>query len=278
MVITGQATVIAHIGWPTNSFKAPMIYNPWLAAKGIDAVVVPLGVEASDFPELLRPLFTIRNMRGALITMPHKVTTAGLVDELSVTAQVAGACNAILRRPDGLLLGDMFDGIGFVRAMQSKGRKISGGRALIVGCGGVGSAIAASLAEAGIADLGLFDARASIADALARRLRQHYPIVRTATGSCDPDGHDIVVNATPLGMQPGDKLPVDVTRIAPGTYVGEVVMIPTMTPLLQAAQKIGCPIQVGTDMLFEMIPFYLKFFSFGDTTASELRAIARLGD
>ena len=78
--------------------------------------------------------------------MPHKVTTTHLVDEITTTARIAGACNAVLRRPDGSLLGDMFDGAGFVRGVERKGRRIAGARALVVGCGGVGSAIAASLA------------------------------------------------------------------------------------------------------------------------------------
>jgi len=275
-VITGRTTVIAHIGWPTESFKAPMIYNPWFDAQGIDAVVVPLGVEAADYPGLFRPLFQIRNMHGALVTMPHKVTTAGLVDEVTTTAQIAGACNAVLRRPDGSLLGDMFDGAGFVRGVERKGRAIAGARALVVGCGGVGSAIAASLAAAGPVEIGLFDPAAESAAALADRLRQHYPALQVATGSNDPAGFDIVVNATPLGMKAGDLLPVDPARINEGAFVGEVVMREEHTPLLRAAMARGCTVQVGTDMLFEMIPAYLEFFGFGTGTPEDLRRVARL--
>ena len=86
-----------------------------------------------------------------------------------------------------------------------------------------------------------------------------------------------MVNATPMGMNEGDALPVDIDRVAPGTFVGEVVMKEEYTPLLRAARAKGCPVQVGTDMLFEMIPAYLEFFGFGTSTAEELRATARLG-
>ena len=275
-MITGRTTVIGHLGWPTKSFKAPMIYNPWFDTSGIDAVVVPLGIEAADYPDLFRPLFRIRNMHGALVTMPHKVTTAGLVDELTPTAQVAGACNAVLRRSDGSLLGDMFDGAGFVRGVERKGRPIAGARALVVGCGGVGCAIAASLAAAGLAGIGLFDPAPGSAAALADRLRQHYPALDVALGSNDPAGYDILVNATPLGMRPGDPLPVDPARIGAGTFVGEVVMKEEHTPLLRAALQKGCTVQVGTDMLFEMIPAYLEFFGFGTATPEALRQVARL--
>jgi shikimate dehydrogenase len=275
-MITGKTRVIAHLGYPTEAFKAPMIYNPWFEMKGIAAVVVPMGIEVADYPDLLRPLFRITNLLGALVTMPHKVTTSGLVDELSTTAKVAGACNAILRRPDGSLLGDMFDGAGFVRGVERKGRKIAGSRVLVVGSGGVGSAIAASLAAAGPSAMGLFDATPASAEALAQRLAQHYPALQLSTGSNDPDGYDIIVNATPLGMKDNDKLPFDIDRIAPETFVGEVVMKEEFTPLLRAAKAKGCMVQVGTDMLFEQIPAYLEFFGFGSSTPEELREVATL--
>lgn len=275
-MITGRTKVIAHLGYPTEAFKAPMIYNPWFEQQGIEAVVVPMGVQVTDYPDLLRSLFRITNLHGALVTMPHKVTTTRLVDELTTTAQIAGASNAILRRADGSLLGDMFDGTGFVRGMQRKGQGVSGARALVVGCGGVGSAIAASLAAAGLAGIGLFDATAGSAAGLGDRLRQHYPALDVRTGSNDPAGFDIVVNATPLGMREGDPLPVDAERIAKGAFVGEVVMKEEYTPLLRAAMAKGCPVQVGTDMLFEMIPAYLEFFGFGTSTPEQLRAVAQL--
>jgi shikimate dehydrogenase len=199
-----------------------------------------------------------------------------LLDEVTPTVRVAGSCNAILKRADGSLLGDMFDGAGFVRGVRRKGRRIEGARALVVGCGGVGSAIAASLAGAGIAMLGLFDANGPSAEALARRLRDHYPSIDVRTGSSDPAGYDIVVNATPLGMRDEDPLPFDVARLAPEAFVGEVVLKHEMTPLLRAASARGCAFQVGTDMLFEQIPAYLEFFGFPSTTPEALRALARL--
>jgi shikimate dehydrogenase len=146
----------------------------------------------------------------------------------------------------------------------------------VVGCGGVGSAIAASLAAAGLSAIGLFDPATSAAEALADRLRQHYPALEVRTGSKDPVGYDVVVNATPLGMKPGDPLPVDISRITPNTFVGEVVMKEEFTPLLRAAMEKGCAVQVGTDMLFEMIPAYLEFFGFGTSTPEELRSVATI--
>ena len=163
-MINGNTEIIAHIGFPTHAFKAPMIYNPWFEKAGVNAVVVPMGCQTPDCPVFLRSLFKLTNIRGALITMPHKVSTVGLVDELLPSAAIAGACNAVRLGADGQLQGDMFDGEGFVRGVLRKGVKLRGARALVVGSGGVGSAIAASLAAAGAAAISLFDVQAAAAD------------------------------------------------------------------------------------------------------------------
>ena len=275
-MICGTTALIAHIGYPTAAFKAPMIYNPYFEREGIDAVVVPMSVQAADFPQVLAALFKLTNVRGALITMPHKVSVVELLDEVTATVKIAGSCNAILRRPDGSLLGEMFDGAGFVRGVLRKGLKLQGARVLVVGCGGVGSAIAASLASAGIGAITLFDALPSSAEGLGARLKQHYPKLDVKTGSNDPAGVDLAVNATPLGMNEGDALPMDMSRLAPTTFVGEVVMKAEMTAFLKAAKARGCAVQVGSDMLFEQIPAYLEFFGFPTTTPEVLRSVARL--
>ncbi len=275
-MINGNTELIAHLGFPTHSFKAPLIYNPYFESIGVNAVVMPMGCQPDAFPEMLRNLFRLTNIRGALITMPHKVSTVDLLDEVTPTVRVAGACNAVKRLPDGRLVGDMFDGEGFVRGVLRKGHVLVDSSALVVGCGGVGSAIAASLAAAGVARLALFDVQAASAETLAQRLRTEYPKLVVETGSRDPAGFNLVVNCTPLGMKAGDPLPIDMERLSPSTFVGEVVMTTEMTAFLTAAQARGCKIQIGTDMLFEMIPAYLEFFGFPTATADALRAVARV--
>ena len=276
LAINGNTEIIAHIGFPTHAFKAPMIYNPWFQKAGVNAVVVPMGCRAEHYPDFLRSVFKLANIRGALVTMPHKVTTIGLLDDVLPTAAIAGACNAVRLGPNGQLQGDMFDGEGFVRGVLRKGLKLKGASALVVGSGGVGSAIAASLAAAGIARLGLFDVNAASANGLADRLRTRYPALQVNTGSNDPAGFDLVVNGTPLGMNAGDPMPLDVSRISASTFVGEVVMKSEMTAFLAAAKARGCAVQVGSDMLFEQIPAYLEFFGWPSTTPEELRAISTL--
>jgi shikimate dehydrogenase len=274
MRIDGNTDIIAHIGWPTYSFQSPLIYNPYFERASIKALVVPMGCKREHFAAFLPSVFLLENVRGALITMPHKVSVVSLLDEVTPMVRVAGACNAVKRGFDGRLYGDMFDGEGFVRGVQRKGFKVVDQRALVVGAGGVGSAIVASLAAHGIGEIALYDIDTAGCEALADRIRANFPLVKVSMGSNDPAGFDLVVNATPLGMKAGDPLPVDVNRLDAHTFVGEVVMAQEVTAFLAAARARGCRTQVGTDMLYEQIPAYLEFFDFPTTTAEHLREVS----
>jgi shikimate dehydrogenase len=277
MILDGHTRIIAHIGDPTESFKAPLIYNPYFDSIGLNMAVVPMGVSKAQGAGALPAIFRMTNVDGALITMPHKVSVVPMLDHISPAVKVAGACNAVRRRPDGTLEGDMFDGEGFALGVLNKGQAIAGQKILIVGAGGVGSAIAAALAARRPAAISLYDVTASAMHKLAESLAEHFPGIAIETGSSDPAEHDIVVNATPLGMNDNDPLPLDVTRLTPSTFVGEVVMKEQMTPLLTEAHKRGCRFQIGLDMLFEMIPAYLDFFDIPSTTPANLRALAQIG-
>lgn len=276
-MLDGTTALLLHLGHPTRSFTAPLIYNPWFDDVGANARVVPLGVRPEEFALAFGPLMRASNVRGALITMPYKVPVLGMVDVIRPGARIAGAGNAVRVDDDGRLVADMFDGAGFVAGMRRHGREIAGCSALVVGAGGVGSAIAASLAANGAAAVGVFDIRPAPAQRLAARLREQYPGVSVRHGSNDPAGHDVVVNATPLGMRDGDHLPVDVSRVDPSAFIGDVVLSRATTPFVAAARRRGCQAMVGTDMLFEQIPAYLDFFGFGPApTPERLRELARL--
>jgi len=277
-VINGLTRLIAHIGHPTHTFKSPLIYNPYFEAAGINAVVVPMDCTAANFAQVLQAVFSLGNTIGALITMPHKVAVVDLLAEVTATVRVAGACNAVRQTADGRLEGDMFDGEGFVRALNCKGFKAAGQRALIIGAGGVGCAIAASLAGAGVSAIALFDTNPMAVDALANRLRSYYPKLPVTVGTRDPAGFDLVVNASPVGMNDNDPFPLDIARLSANSFVGEVVLKREATPLVAAARSLGCPTLVGTDVLFEQIPAYLEFFGLPTTTAANLRSLALLDD
>lgn len=275
-MIRGTTRLVAHFGDPIAPVKAPMIYNPYFERKGIDVVVVPMGIGSEDYPATLRAMFRVTNMLGAIITMPHKRSTVGLLDDCSPRVHVAGSCNAIVRRPDGTLFGDLFDGLGFVASLVRNGLQVTGARCLVIGAGGAGSAIAAGLATAGAGTLVIHDIAPEATAALITRLRRHHPRVDASAGSNDPSGFDLVVNASSLGMTADDVMPVDVARLEAASFVADVVMKPEVTPLLAAARERGCRTQPGIDMLFEQIPLYLELFGLGRASSDELRAVARL--
>lgn len=268
-MIGGRTTLIAHLGYPTDTFASSALCNPWFDRNGIDAAVIPMSARAEGYPDLFRSLFSLTNLRGALVTMPHKVTTMELVDEVSPAAAIAGATNAVVKREDGSLVADQFDGAGFVRALVRKGFDPSGKRVMIIGTGGVGSAIAASLAAARVGELSLVNRRSASAEELSRRLGTHYPDMATTFGSRDPHGFDLIVNATSLGAQPSDRLPLDLHGVESTTFVADVVNKPGLTPFLVSARERGCRIQAGRDMLLEMVPAYLAFFGYEGATAED---------
>lgn len=275
-MIGGGTRLVPLFGRPIASVKAPMIYNPWFARHGVDAVVVPFDCGPDDYPDLVRRTLRLRNVAGVIATMPHKVTSFALADRPSARARVAGSANALRLARDGAIEADMFDGEGFVGAMSARGVSPVGRSALVVGAGGVGSAIAASLAEAGVRELALHDPNEPGREALAERLKAAWPALRLSIGSSDPSGFDIVVNASPLGMRADDPLPIEVEALSPSTFVGEVVMAREITPLLEAARARGCVCQVGTDMLFAQVPAYLDFYGFGRPGVDELRRLATI--
>ena len=124
-MLNGNTKIIAHIGYPTTTFKSPMIYNPWFDARAINAAVIPLGVKSEDFGRAFPEICRFTNFHGALITMPHKVSVIALLDEVSTAVKVAGSCNAVGRDSDGRLIGDMFDGEGFVRGVARHGGSLA---------------------------------------------------------------------------------------------------------------------------------------------------------
>ena len=244
-MISGTTALVAHMGYPTHTFKSPLICNPWFEKNGVDAVVVPMGIKAEDYPDFFRSVFTLTNIRGALVTMPHKVTTMELVDEISPTAEIAGATQrrsaaggrvasrrSVRRRrfcPRRVAQGIRPVRETRARCRQRRRRFTDRGRS-----GGPRTG----------RDRLVRSARAA-SEALAQRIGKHYPDVKVAIGSKDPEGYDLIVNATPIGMKDGDPLPVDIDRITPGSYVGDVVLKADITPFLQAAKDKGCTIQVG---------------------------------
>ena len=274
--VSGTTQVFPVVAWPVEQVKAPAIYNAYFTKHGIDAVCVPMCVAPDDYVAFARAMMRASNVGGLCISIPHKPMTLCLADVVTQAAATAGAANAMYRNADGQVVADMIDGEGFVRALDLTTRSqfdYSVNSALVVGCGGVGSAIAASLAGRGIAALGLIDIDSTMAERLASSLRSRYPGVEISTQAAEESRFDLMVNGTPLGMQPGDRMPFSLERAKPTAVIADCGMKTEMTELLRVAQSRGHPIQRGKEMLFEQAPLYMDRFGWPGTTADEFRAL-----
>jgi shikimate dehydrogenase len=204
-------------------------------------------VAPAHFDELVVALKRAQNIDGMIITIPHKFAALRHCDEASDRARFLGAANVLYRIAADRWRGDMTDGAAMVAAMQRAGCNPVGKRALVVGAGGAGSAVALALVEAGVAAMTVADVDLPRCLSLIERLAARAPAAARA-GTADPTGFDLVVNATPAGMRPGDPLPVDAARLEPSAFVADLITRPAMTPLLTAARRRGCTVVTGEDM------------------------------
>ena len=271
MDITGSTRVFLVLGDPVAQVRTPEIYNHLFRTHGIDAVLVPAQVPAAALSDFVRGSLAARNIDGLWITIPHKAGLLPLLDHCDALGRAAGAVNAVRRKPDGSIEGALFDGVGFVKALDHFNIPVAGRRVLVAGAGGAGMAITVSLAQRGVGRLVLFDATPGRAAEVAQRLRVSFPVDVATPASCDPAGFDLVVNATPLGLKPGDALPFDVSRIDAHAAVVDILMTRRATPLLEACAERGITAHPGYEMLVQQIPEYLSFFGF-DSLASTLQA------
>jgi shikimate dehydrogenase len=235
------------VGDPVAQTRSPAGLTREFAARKVNAVCVPAHVAPGDFDTFMRAAKRVQNIDGFVITIPHKFAALAHCDETSDRAHRLGAVNLLHRLGGGRWGGDMTDGTAMVAALRRAGFEPSGTRALVVGAGGAGSAVALALIEAGVSALALADLDPFRRNALARRLGKPALVV-LGEGPADPAGYGLVVNATPLGMRPADPLPIDVTPLEPAGFVADLVTKPAMTALLEAARRRGCTVVSGDDM------------------------------
>jgi shikimate dehydrogenase len=238
--------------------------------------VLPAHVRPRDLAMWAGGVGAMRNCDGIVVTVPHKFAALALCGSVTPRAASIGAVNAIRRDADGAWFGDMCDGVAYVSALRNAGCNPSGKRTLLVGAGGAGSAIGHALVDAGVAALAIHDADPARRDALMTRLRSYGALV-PSPGSADPSGFDLAINATPMGMQAQDPLPLNTDRLTPDTFVGDVVTLPASLPtslpdslanslsnftaLILAARARGCATLTGIGMFeavrAQLVDFYL---------------------
>lgn len=280
MHISGSTRVFMILGDPVAQVRAPEQFNHLFARHGVDAVMVALQVAPRHFGGFVRNVFNAGNVGGLLLTIPHKGAVLPLLDHCDRLGLLAQAVNAVRRNADGSLEGALFDGIGFVKGLDHLGIRQRGSNVLLIGAGGSGVAIAASLAERGVARLALYDLDATRSAVAAAMLRTAWPDCDlVVASSSDPAGFDTVINASPLGLNADDPLPFDVSRVDANAAVVDILMKNQPTPLLRACQRRGVVAHPGYEMLIQQTPEYLAFFGLPDVAravtedSSELRRL-----
>ena len=259
--IKGTTRLYGLVGDPLTTAKSPELLNRLFIEQGADAVCVPFQVGADGLSAFVTGARVMRNLAGVLVTMPHKQRMMAFVDDLHSTARQVGALNVIRCDEDGRWVGAVFDGLGCVLGMQWEGNHPADKSVLLVGAGGAGRAIAFAVGSAGARSLAIFDVDEGRAKDLAESVAAATGC-RTRAGSADPRGHEVVINATPLGMKPDDPIPVDVNRLEPGSVVVDIVNSPDPTPLCRAARARGCRTQGGRPMHEGQAVHALRFLGF----------------
>lgn len=262
--INGQTKVYLIVGDPVEQVQAPTSFNRIFALMGINAVLVPVHVAASDLQAFVATAFTARNIQGLWVTIPHKAAMLPQLDHCSDLARIAGAVNAVRRSPAGGLEGDLFDGEGLMDSLDYFQIAYTHKRVLILGAGGAATAIGASLALAGARapqTIAFFDPVPGRAAGAAQRMAAA-PVPVVAAASNDPVGFDLVINASPLGLKATDPLPCDVARMDAGAALVDILMKNQPTPVVRAARSLGLVAEPGFEMMIQQTHRYLDFFGF----------------
>lgn len=261
--ISGNTAITVILANPVAHVRTPQAMNAHYDALGFDGVLVPLHVLPEDLAIVVEGLRRMRNLRGIVVTVPHKEAIAALCDDVTDQARQVGAVNVIRRDADGRLTGGQFDGEGFVAGLNQAGHAVAGRAVFMAGAGGAAAGLAFAFARHGAARLTIHNRTAAKAEDLAARVRAAYPACDARTGSADPGGHDVVVNATSLGMHDGDALPLDVARLTSAMLAAEVIMAPEVTPFLAEAAARGCATHGGKPMLAAQVALLARFMGAG---------------
>jgi len=224
-----------------------------------NAVMVPMHVRPGDLAAVVAGIRRVQNFRGAIITMPYKVSIFSLLDEVRSEAKQVGACNVIRLEKSGRLVGAMFDGEGLVMSLRRAGHEIRGKRLLLIGSGGAAAGIAFAVCKHEASSLTIQNRTAERVVQLAHRLKAEYP---TMPISVEDSGgpYDVIINATSLGMTQGDPLPMRLIPRDDSPLAVDIVISQEATPFLSEATKAGYQSHDGIAMLSAQMQMMLDFF------------------
>lgn len=258
--VDGKLTILGILGDPISQVKAPLMMNAEIKRLQIeDTLMIPLHVSSEGLSGLITGLKSLQNFRGAIVTMPHKKAILPLLDQISEQAKSIGACNVIRKENDGTLSGTMLDGEGFVSSLVANGYPVQGKSVYLAGAGGAACAIAHSLAANGVTTFTFYNRSRDKAEALKQALQTRYKDITVQLGSNEPKHHDLVINATSVGMGNDERVPFSLEKLYRSALVCDIIIYPEKTTLLQEAELKGHPIHFGRLMLQHQISLMREY-------------------
>ncbi len=229
------------VGYPCGHSRSPLVWNRFFKKFGMDNALYTW-FEVKTVEPLLKNAIQA-GIKGLSVTIPHKESVIPLIDEVKHDARTIGAVNTILFQ-GGRSFGFNTDWLGIYRPLEG----YPGGSACVIGAGGAASAAIYALLMRGYG-VTILNRTPQKAKNLATRFGCRY-------GSLDQGdigSYDLVLNATPVGMHPDTSMPVDPSFLHKGMIVFDLVYTPPKTPLIRAADKIGCITIEGTEMFIHQL-------------------------
>jgi shikimate dehydrogenase len=253
MAISGKTRVCGVIGDPIEHSLSPTIHNAAFSHLELDFVFLAFRVKAADLENAIQGMRGL-GIHGLNVTMPHKSTVIGCLDEVDSTVKFLGSANTILNE-DGKLSGFNTDGVGTLKALRENGIDLSEKKMLLLGAGGAAKAIAFSLAEE-VGELVVLNRASEKAKKLAEALEQ-ISNKKVVGGSLSPDtivknlqDSDVLINATSVGMHPeANQSIVPPQWLRSDLTVMDIVYNPVETKLAKDAKAAGAKVVSGVEML-----------------------------
>jgi shikimate dehydrogenase len=272
LIQSGKTKFLPILAHPVEHVRAPRTYNPAFEAAGLDWFMLPMGVRPEDLESTLAMLARVTNLQGATLTIPHKAHGWRLCRLLGAEARRTRMVNTMRLLPDGTWAGDCSDGVGFVSAARAHGVFDAARPVAIVGAGGAGTAIALSLAAAGVRTIAISDTDGAKAEAVCSALRREFPFIAAGTDTAAGLREaGLAINATPMGLEPGDPPPFDAALLRADAKLFDIVS-GRDTELMIAARARGLTVVGGQPMVEHQVVHQIAFWRGDPAIALEPRS------
>jgi shikimate dehydrogenase len=260
------------LGHPVAQTVSPGLFNAAFAAAQENYCMQALDVPPAQLAQALALLRDISNLRGCLLTIPHKLPALQYIDVLSERSRALGLVNIIRKTPLGLE-GDALDGQGFVGALARHGLSPLGQQVLVIGCGGAGAASAWDALDAGASCVGIYDVNPKRLQQMRQVLAQRFGAARVTTFFSLPSkavDWQIVLNTSPLGMRLGDALPISLDALATDAVIVDATTPPEPSRWLSQAAARGHRVIHGPEFTRGQLLAMASFFGLSSAVTHAL--------